>query len=184
MLTTPTTTHEVLNQVPPLEGRNLFDDHARAAGGARARGRRLGARAPARRRRRSGAASRMRWGVEANEHPPVLHTHDRFGHRLDEVEFHPAWHALMRAGVEHELHALPWRTDQPGAHVARAATYVCSGQAEAGFGCPITMTFAAVPALRTQPDVAAEWVPRLTATTYDPELSRPPRRPARCAAWR
>jgi putative acyl-CoA dehydrogenase len=112
----------------------------------------------------------MRWGVEANEHTPVLHTHDRFGHRRDEVEFHPAWHALMRAGVEHELHALPWRTDRPGAHVARAATYVCSGQAEAGFGCPITMTFAAVPALRTQPDVAAEWVPRLTATTYDPEL--------------
>ena len=73
-------------------------------------------------------------------------------------------------GCEHELHALPWRTDQPGAHVARAATYVCSGQAEAGFGCPITMTFAAVPALRTQPDLAAEWVPRLTATTYDPEL--------------
>ena len=112
----------------------------------------------------------MRWGVEANEHPPVLHTHDRFGHRRDEVEFHPAWHALMRAGVQQELHALPWRTDQPGAHVARAATYVCSGQAEAGFGCPITMTFAAVPALRLQPEVAAEWVPRLTATSYDPEL--------------
>jgi putative acyl-CoA dehydrogenase len=103
----------------------------------------------------------------------VLHTHDRFGHRRDEVEFHPAWHALMRAGVEQELHALPWRTDRPGAHVARAATYVCSGQAEAGFGCPITMTFAAVPALRTQPDLAAEWVPRLTATTYEPELERP-----------
>ena len=126
----------------------------------------------------------MRWGVEANEHPPVLHTHDRFGHRRDEVEFHPAWHALMRAGVEQELHALPWRTDQPGAHVARAATYVCSGQAEAGFGCPITMTFAAVPALRTQPDVAAEWVPRLTATSYDPELGRRRQGRARCAAWR
>ena len=120
----------------------------------------------------------MRWGVEANEHPPVLHTHDRFGHRRDEVEFHPAWHALMRAGVEQELHALPWRTDQPGAHVARAATYVCSGQAEAGFGCPITMTFAAVPALRTQPDVAAEWVPRLTATSYDPELKPAAEKPS------
>jgi putative acyl-CoA dehydrogenase len=169
MLTTPNTTHEVINQVPPLENRNLFEDHAalqealeREGGGwARERLRAAGA---------FWGGEPMRWGVEANEHPPVLHTHDRFGHRRDEVEFHPAWHALMKAGVEQELHALPWRTDQPGAHVARAATYVCSGQAEAGFGCPITMTFAAVPALRTQPDLAAEWVPRLTAATYDPEL--------------
>jgi putative acyl-CoA dehydrogenase len=169
MLTTPNTTHEVLNQVPPLENRNLFEDHAalqealEREGGGWARERLLAAGA-------FWGGEPMRWGVEANEHPPVLHTHDRFGHRRDEVEFHPAWHALMRAGVEQELHALPWRTDQPGAHVARAATYVCSGQAEAGFGCPITMTFAAVPALRTEPDLAAEWVPRLTAATYDPEL--------------
>jgi putative acyl-CoA dehydrogenase len=177
MLTTPTTTHEVLNQVPPLEGRNLFEDHTalqealeREGGGwARERLRAAGA---------FWGAEPMRWGVEANEHPPVLHTHDRFGHRRDEVEFHPAWHALMRAGVEQELHALPWRTDQPGAHVARAATYVCSGQAEAGFGCPITMTFAAVPALRTQPDLAAEWVPRLTATTYDPGLKPAAEKPS------
>jgi len=169
MLTASNTTHEVLNQVPPLEGRNLFADHAalqealeREGGGwARERLHAAGA---------FWGGEPMRWGVEANEHPPVLHTHDRFGHRRDEVEFHPAWHALMRAGVQQELHALPWRTDQPGAHVARAATYVCSGQAEAGFGCPITMTFAAVPALRMQPDLAAEWVPRLTATSYDPEL--------------
>ena len=169
MLTTPTATHEVLNQVPPLEGRNLFEDHAALREGLE----REGGGWAVDRLTAAGAfwgGEPMRWGVEANEHPPVLHTHDRFGHRCDEVEFHPAWHALMRAGVEQELHALPWRTDQPGAHVARAATYVCSGQAEAGFGCPITMTFAAVPALRTQPDVAAEWVPRLTATSYDPEL--------------
>jgi putative acyl-CoA dehydrogenase len=172
MLTTPAATHEVLNQVPPMEGRNLFEDHA----ALREALEREGGGWAVDRLRAAGAfwgGEPMRWGFEANEHPPVLHTHDRFGHRRDEVEFHPAWHALMRAGVEQELHALPWRTDQPGAHVARAATYVCSGQAEAGFGCPITMTFAAVPALRTQPEVAAEWVPRLTATSYDPEL-RPP----------
>jgi putative acyl-CoA dehydrogenase len=172
MLTTPATTHEVLNQVPPMEGRNLFEDHA----ALREALEREGGGWAVDRLRAAGAfwgGEPMRWGFEANEHPPVLHTHDRFGHRRDEVEFHPAWHALMRAGVEQELHALPWRTDQPGAHVARAATYVCSGQAEAGFGCPITMTFAAVPALRTQPEVAAEWVPRLTATSYDPELKPP-----------
>ncbi|MGZ6697181.1 MAG: acyl-CoA dehydrogenase family protein [Solirubrobacteraceae bacterium] len=162
-------THEVVNQVPALAGRNVFDDDVVLREGLA----REGAAWAQERLQAAGAfwgGEPLEWGVQANEHPPVLHTHDRFGNRRDEVEFHPAWHRLMRAGVEHELHALPWRTDRPGAHVARAATYVCSAQAEAGFGCPITMTFAAVPALRVQSDVAAEWVPRLTATSYDPEL--------------
>jgi putative acyl-CoA dehydrogenase len=163
------TTHDVLNQAPPLEDRNLFDDHPALAEGLD----REGAGWARERLRAEGAfwgGAPMRWGVDANEYPPVLHTHDRFGNRRDEVQFHPAWHELMRAGVEHELHALPWRNDRPGAHVARAAAYVCAMQAEAGFACPITMTFAAVPALRAQPDLAAEWIPRLTATTYDPQL--------------
>jgi putative acyl-CoA dehydrogenase len=167
----PTTaaTHEVLNQPPPLRGRNLFEDDAvlsealarEGAGWARERLRTEGA---------FWGAEPIDWGFAANEHPPVLHTHDRYGHRRDEVEFHPAWHELMRAGVEHELHALPWRTDRHGAHVARAAAYACAIQAEAGFACPITMTFASVPALRVQPEIADEWVPRLTAATYDPDL--------------
>src|SRR4029079_8987840 len=101
---------------------------------------------------------------------PVLHTHDRFGHRRDEVEFHPAWHELMAAGVRDQLHALPWtETARPGAHAARAALYQCAVQAEAGFGCPLTMTFAAVPALRAQPEIAAEGIPRLTHDTSEPE---------------
>jgi putative acyl-CoA dehydrogenase len=163
-------THDVLNQAPPLDDRNLFADDAplreavEREGGGWARERLTAAGA-------FWGGEPMRWGFAANEHPPVLHTHDRYGHRRDEVEFHPAWHELMRAGVEHELHALPWRTDQPGAHVARAAAYACAIQAEAGFACPITMTFASVPALRAQPDVADEWIPRLTATTYEPALS-------------
>jgi putative acyl-CoA dehydrogenase len=168
-MTTTTATHDVDNQAPPLQPRNLFEDdralqealEREGAGWARQRLRAAGA---------FWGGAPMAWGAQANENPPSLHTHDRYGNRRDEVEFHPAWHELMRAGVEQELHALPWRTDRPGAHVARAATYVCAVQAEAGFGCPITMTFAAVPALRVQPDLAAEWVPRLTATTYDPEL--------------
>ena len=98
----------------------------------------------------------------------MLHTHDRYGNRIDEVEFHPAWHQLMTMGVEHELHALPWRADEPPAHAARAAMYMTAMQAEAGFCCPITMTFAVVPALRAQPELAAEWEPLVTATTYDP----------------
>jgi putative acyl-CoA dehydrogenase len=100
----------------------------------------------------------------------VLHTHDRYGNRIDEVEFHPAWHELMARGVADDLHALPWNTDEPAAHVARAALYMSGMQAEAGFCCPITMTFAAVPAFRATPALADEWIPALTARTYDPEL--------------
>jgi putative acyl-CoA dehydrogenase len=94
------------------------------------------------------------WGRLANEHPPVL--------RADgEVEFHPAWHALLALGLEHGLHASPWREPRPGAHVARAAKFIALAQIEAGVGCPLSMTHAAVPALRAEPAVAAEWVPRL-----------------------
>ena len=119
-------THEVLNQPPPLEGYDLFStDRAlgealerEGAGWAEERLRRLGAH-----RRRRG---RSRWGAQANANPPVLRTHDRFGHRIDEVEFHPAWHELMRLAVQHELHALPWREPRPGAHVgARRAVLHC-----------------------------------------------------------
>jgi putative acyl-CoA dehydrogenase len=159
--------HDVANQPPPLEGRDLFADNVPLAealereGGGWARERLHDAGL-------FWGGAPMRWGFEANEHPPVLHTHDRFGARRDEVEFHPAWHALMAAGVRDGLHALPWTSPEPGAHAARAALYQCAVQAEAGFGCPITMTFAAVPALRAQPDLAAEWTPLLTAPSYDP----------------
>jgi len=115
-----------------------------------------------------GGEPQQLWGRQANENKPVLHTHDRYGHRIDEVELHPSWHQLMRMGVEHELHSLPWTSDDPAAHTARAALYMTAMQAEAGFCCPITMTFAVVPALRAQPKLAAEWEPLVTATTYDP----------------
>jgi putative acyl-CoA dehydrogenase len=110
------------------------------------------------------------WGRLANENKPVLRTFDRYGHRIDEVEFHPAWHQLMQMGVEHELHSLPWTSEEPYPHTARAALYMTAMQAEAGFCCPITMTFAVVPALRAQPELAAEWEPLVTANTYDPRL--------------
>ena len=167
----PAATHEVRNQPPPLSGRDLFADNAplvealdREAGTTEWRERLHDA-------GRFWGGEPMTWGALANEHPPVLHTHDRYGHRRDEVEFHPAWHELMAAGVRDGLHALPWTEDaRPGAHVARAALYQCAVQAEAGFGCPLTMTFAAVPALAAQPEIAAEWVPRLTSRAYDPDL--------------
>src|SRR3954468_17108592 len=116
------------------------------------------------------AGEALEWGRLANSYPPVLRTHDRFGERIDEVEFHPAWHSLMTAGVELGLHASPWREPGEGAHVARAAAFMLLAQAESGFGCPISMTYAAVPALRAQSDLAATWEPRLTSLDYDPRM--------------
>jgi putative acyl-CoA dehydrogenase len=163
----PTATHEVVNQPPPLAGYNLFDEDpalaeglSREGGGwALPRVRSIGALT---------AGDPMRWGVLANAHPPFLRTHDRSGHRIDEVEYHPAWHDLMRTAVAHELHALPWRAPGPGAHVARAAMYYVFTQAEQGHGCPITMTFAVVPALKAHAGLAATWIPLLTSAEYDP----------------
>src|SRR5579883_3063309 len=161
------TTHEVTNQPPPLGEYDLFaTDRGLAAGLVREGGGWAEARV-----RAFGATvggEPFVWGQQANAYPPVLRTHDRFGHRIDEVEYHPAWHALMRRAIEHELHALPWRAARPGAHVARAALFYLQSQAEAGHGCPISMTYAVLPALRVQPDVAVEWEPRFTSTTYDP----------------
>jgi putative acyl-CoA dehydrogenase len=157
------------NQPPPLEGYDLYAENrplveavAREGGGwGDDRLRTLGAWL---------GGEPLAWGAAANEHPPVLRTHDRFGERIDEVEFHPAWHALLRAGVEHGLHALPWREPVPGAHVIRGAAFLTLSQVEAGVGCPLSMTHAAVAALKAQPDLLAEWQPRLTSLAYDPAL--------------
>ncbi|MCW2970566.1 MAG: Acyl-CoA dehydrogenase [Solirubrobacterales bacterium] len=166
----PWQTHSVFNQPPPLEGLDVFSSNLplveavgrEGAGWVLERASALG--------RVIGGEPQQLWGRLANENRPVLRTHDRYGNRIDEVEFHPAWHQLMRLGVEHELHSLPWTSEEPAAHAARAALYMTAMQAEAGFACPITMTFAVVPALRAQPELAAEWEPLVTATTYDPRL--------------
>jgi len=118
---------------------------------------------------------------EAREHarladtcPPTLHTHDRYGHRIDEVEFHPSWHWLMRTSVGWGLHGTPWVAEPgSGAHVARAAGFYLMGQLEAGHGCPVSMTYAAVPALRTDPGLAAAYEPGLRSTTYEFGLAEP-----------
>ncbi|MBQ1075142.1 isovaleryl-CoA dehydrogenase [Micromonospora sp. C31] len=165
------TTHEVLNQVPPLAGHDAADDPAlldaldrEGAGWAAAELHELG--------RLGGGEQAIEQGRLANEHPPVLRTHDRHGHRVDEVEFHPAWHELMRTAVTHGLHAAPWADDRPGAHVARAAKFY-AWRPDAGHGCPISMTYAAVPALRHAPELAARYEPLLTATSYDFGLRAP-----------
>jgi putative acyl-CoA dehydrogenase len=163
-------THEVFNQAPPLENYNVFGEDRplvealprEGAGWAEDRALAMGEIA--------GRAQTIRWGAEANRYTPVLRTHDRFGNRIDEVEFHPAWHELMRIGIEHGLHALPWRDPEPGAHVARAAMFMSLAQAEAGVGCPISMTYSAIPALRAQAELAEEWESRFLSLSYDGRL--------------
>jgi putative acyl-CoA dehydrogenase len=159
-------THRVTNQPPPLEGLDLFTENRplvealeREGGGWAA--------ADASMVGEIAGGDAIRWGFEANENPPRLKTHDRFGNRVDQVEFHPSWHHLMRTSVEHAIHALPWREQRAGAHAARTALSLTFSQVEAGHGCPITMTFAAVPALRAQPELLDAWEERLTSARYD-----------------
>jgi putative acyl-CoA dehydrogenase len=117
-----------------------------------------------------GSEEVIQWGFDANNNPPVLHTHDARGERIDEVRFHPSWHALMRLSVSFGLHSLPWAQPRPGAHVARAALFFMVAQNEGGHECPISMTYAGVPALRRQSDLARDWEPRIISNAYDPRF--------------
>ncbi|OLY76281.1 DNA alkylation response protein [Pseudomonas sp. ATCC PTA-122608] len=160
-------THDVTNQPPSLDGTNLY----RIDLPLQEWSRRFGAGWAEQRIDTYGALAGgplMEAGFLANQNKPVFNSHDRFGHRIDLVEFHPAYHELMRTAVEHGLPSLPWAHPQSGAHVARAAMTYLHSQAEAGTGCPLTMTFACVPALRLQPDLAETWLPKILATEYDP----------------
>jgi putative acyl-CoA dehydrogenase len=162
------TTHEVTNQPPPLEGYDVFGTDAALVEAVEREGagwavddlHALG--------RLAGSPGAIGWGFDANRHPPELRTHDRYGHRIDEVAYHPAYHELMQVAVSHGLHGAPWGVDQAGAHVARAAGFLVWSQVDAGHGCPISMTYSIVPALRTQSNLAADWEPRLVARAYDP----------------
>ncbi|MFE9218376.1 acyl-CoA dehydrogenase family protein [Streptomyces lavendulae] len=168
------TTHTVSNQAPPLVGyeaylgdraltegveRHLADADAGLRDEVREELTSLG--------RAAGSAQAQEWGRQANENPPVLRTHDRYGNRIDEVEFHPAWHRLLGHAVTSGL------TDawgRPAGHLRRAAGFFLWSQAESGHGCPVSMTHAAVPALRADPELAAEWEPRLTSHVYEEGL--------------
>jgi len=165
----------VLNQAPPLQPVNLFEiDLALREGLAREggewgtdRAREAGAVA--------GSAEALEHGRRAERNAPLLRTHDRFGNRIDEVELDPSWHWLLRGAVERGIHSLPWRTapeadlaPMPGGHVVRGALFMLWGNTNAGVMCPVSMTYAAVPALRdAAPDLAALWEPRLTMPDYD-----------------
>ncbi len=174
-------THTVFNQSTPLENLNLYETdrplqeavRREGAGWAEERISALG--------EICGEPDTLLAGRDANEFPPRLKAFDRFGHRIDEVEFHPAWHQLMSLGIEHDLHALPWREPGVGANVARAALFTQLAQVEAGVGCPISMTFSVIPSLRNQPEIAEEWEPRFTSLKYDGKL-RPPEEKPGCLA--
>ncbi len=160
-------THEVFNQPPPYGDRDAYADdialqEAVAHTGADHATEDLHAVGML-----VGDADWIEHGRLANEHPPTLRTHDRYGHRIDEVDYHPSYHALVAKGVEHGLHAVPWASEDAGAHAGRAAKYVLWPQVESGTLCPLTMTYAVVPSLRAQPDLAQVWEPRVTGATYD-----------------
>ena len=165
-------THEVFNQVPPLidydaaeyppilealqrEGAHDALDALHSVG------------------RLAGSEQAQQWGDLAEAHPPVLRTHDRYGHRIDEVEYDPAYHRLMHTAVDLGLHGAPWADTNANAHLIRAAKMAVWGQVDAGHGCPISMTYAIVPALRHNPDLSAQFEPLLTSATYDPRLRAP-----------
>jgi putative acyl-CoA dehydrogenase len=158
-------THEVFNQVPPLGAFNAFETNRplvealeREGGGwAREQVSALGA--------YTGDTETRELARQANENEPILRTHDRYGNRIDEVEFHPAWHELLGKAVEHEIPSFAWNHPEPGAHVARTTLMMLCP--ESGVGCPVSMTYAIIPALRKQPELAAEWEPRLTTPVYD-----------------
>jgi putative acyl-CoA dehydrogenase len=158
------------NQPPPLVDYNLFEADAPLRESLEREGGSWAQDMVGELGRLGGTQQAIDWGFQANAHPPVLRTHDRFGNRIDEVEFHPSWHRLMEVSVGHGLHALPWREPRPGAHAARAAAFYVWSQVEGGHGCPVSMTYAAVPALRKQDDLGATWEPLITTLEYDPGL--------------
>ena len=170
--TTGSATHEVTNQPPPHAPYDAAADPAmleglrrEGAGWAEEDLRRLGTIA--------GGPEAQQWSEDANRFEPELRTVDRYGNRLDEVDFHPSWHQLMRVAIAEGGAASAWADDRPGAHVARFAGSLVWGHTEAGHGCPLSMTYAVVPALRHQPDLAATYEPLLTSRVYDPGLRVP-----------
>jgi putative acyl-CoA dehydrogenase len=165
-------THQVVNQVPPLHDYSLYETDPVLRESVAREG--AAAHEPALLEHGVwlGREGVLRAAAQANRHPPEWTAYDPYGHRIDRVDFHPAWHLLMAGIVERGLHGAAWDDPRPGAHVARAAAYLMQGQVEAGTLCPVTMTFAAIPLLREEPvvdiDLPGTWLPRARSRHYDP----------------
>ena len=167
---TELSTHSVANQPPALEDYDLYATDPGLVGALKRYGADWAEPAVAAMGRAAGSAGVIATGFAANRHPPELKAFAPSGARIDEVEFHPAWHDLMKLGLEAGTHSVAWTARRPGAHVAHAALEYLLTQAEAGVCCPITMTYASIPALRHAPDLLAQWGPKITAAAYDPRL--------------
>jgi putative acyl-CoA dehydrogenase len=168
--------HEVQNQPPPLGDIDLFSTDRALTDAVAREGAGWASSDLAEYGRKLGSAETLECGALANAHPPVLHTHDRYGHRRDEVEFHPAWHRMMRLAVEHGVHSSPWANPREGAHAARAAAAMLASECEAGHVCPVSMTYASVPVLRHDDWIASGWEPRIYSTRYDSSFQPAPQK--------
>jgi putative acyl-CoA dehydrogenase len=167
-------THVVENQPPPLAGYDALACDPALTGAVEREGAGEGLPTLTQLAELVSSAEAREHARLADVHPPVLRTHDRYGHRIDEVEFHPSWHWLMRTSVGYGLHGPPWVAEAgSGAHVARAAGFYLMGQLESGHCCPISMTYAAVPALRNSPELTAAYEPGLRSTVYDTASAEP-----------
>jgi putative acyl-CoA dehydrogenase len=170
-------THEVLNQPPPLQDYDVFGADAALVEATEREGAGWAVEDLSVLGRLAGSPEAIAWGFDANRNPPELRTHDRYGNRVDEVVYHPAYHELMQVAVGHGLAGAPWAVDRPGAHVARAAGFITWQQVDPGHFCPVSMTYSMVPALRHAPELSAEWEPRLVARAYDPRNVPGPDKP-------
>ena len=173
----PRSTHEVTNQAPPRVDVNEFTSQRVLRDGVGAFGAAWAVPHLESVGELVGSAAFQTDARTAHRSEPVLRTHDRWGHRVDEVDYDPAYHRIISAAVAHGAHTSAWAQPRPGAHVARAATFMLFAQVEPGHACPISMTHAAVPSLRTTPDLAERWLPRLFSTEYDGRLAAPSAKP-------
>jgi putative acyl-CoA dehydrogenase len=164
-------THEVLNQPPALVDYNLFEQDNPLVEAVKREGATWAIAQLAELGALCGTAEVIKWGFEANENPPELRPFNRFGYRIDEVDFHPSYHNLMRTSASFGIHAGPWREQKAGGHVARAAAMHLMSQAEGAHICPISMTYAGIPVVQKLPKGADYWLNRLTSLNYEPELA-------------
>jgi putative acyl-CoA dehydrogenase len=164
---TARTTHDVLNQAPPLTPYNVFEADLVLREALEREGGGWGVDRVRDAGQLAGTDEAAEHSDRAERNEPILRSHDRYGHRVDEVELDPSWHWCLRQAIEREIHSLPWRDPRPGAHVVRGALMFTWSQVNAGVMCPVSMTYSVIPALREQPELAAEWEPRLTRNSYD-----------------
>ena len=159
-------THDVENQPPPLVPYDVFDADLALREAVEREGGGWGVDRLRDTGSLAGSAEALAHAERAERNEPVLRSHDRYGNRIDEVELDPSWHWCLRQAIEREIHSLPWREERPGGHVVRAALFMVWSQVDSGVMCPVSMTYSIVPALREEPDLAAEWEPRITRPVY------------------